>query len=57
MTLAGLAGSCNVLLQVGQDRSDFLIFVEGDLMLKENVKANGSARAVFTPGSLVRFSM
>lgn len=57
MTLAGLAGSCNVLLQVGQDRSDFLIFVEGDLMLKENVKANGSARAVFTPGSLVRFAM
>ena len=57
MTLAGLAGSRNVLLQIGPDRSDFLIFVEGDLMLKENVKSNGSGRAIFTPGSLVRFAM
>ena len=57
MTLAGLAGSHNVLLQVGLDRSDFLIFVEGDLMLKENVKANGSGRTIFTQGSLVRFTM
>ncbi|KAJ1062982.1 hypothetical protein K5549_005011 [Capra hircus] len=33
------------IMKIGPDRSDFLIFVEGDLMLKENVKANGSGAA------------